>query len=472
MRVPAEGGGAGRGGWHEATLTAEGGAESCRLHLVAEGPSDALGGAVWAVPKVVVAADDDATMDARNLIVISLDTLRADHLSGYGYRRATSPRMDRWFVEQGTTFANASTTYPMTHIAHMSMFTGLYPAALREQGLLLPRSSPVRTLAEVLRDGGFETAAITEDGLVSGARGFWFGFERFVERTAMGSARETFADGRRFVQAHRHRKFFLFLHTYQTHGPYEPSAAYATYFSAGDAGEGSHDSSVDEAYRASMDDYDREIRETDDIVASFLEELDRLNLTARSYVVLVSDHGEAFGEHGLEGHGWGPHQEQLHVPLMVRGPGIPVGRVISEPVSLVDLTPTLVDLLGLPGLEQAQGVSLMEALRGGSVSTARPHYFQWMGGKSPQGVRFGQWKYVRRRPGGPGRLYDLERDPGEERPVQDHPAVTDHAAKLLDAYEADGARRAEALRAGDGAPPRYVMPRGVREALEALGYIR
>ena len=453
--------------WHEASAVLETPARGCRLRLATTGTAGDLGDSVWTVPRVLAAAAPEEDVDARSLVLISLDTLRADHLSGYGYARATSPAIDRRLVDAGTTFTDVSTTYPMTHVAHVSLFTGLYPAAQPALGFL-PREAPARTLAEALRDAGFETAAFTEDALVGAAYGFAFGFERFVERPAPPHkrVRETFADGIHWLRAHRERKFFLFLHTYQVHRPYECAEAYHAFFREEDERvRAAAAVDVPPGERAALDAYDRCIRETDDVVAELLDEIDRLELGERTVVVLLSDHGEAFGEHGVSGHGLGPHQEQLQVPLVVRGPGIPRGRRVAAPGSLVDVAPTLLALLGAAPLEHAQGASLLALLRGDDAGAPRerPLYFQW-GADHARGVRLERWKFVQI--ADRGQLFDLAADPRERTPVTGAPPAERMARELLARYEQGIPAVAGTAEGG------AVVPERTEKALRALGYVQ
>src|SRR5690606_14816257 len=148
-------------------------------------------------------------------------------------------------------------------------------------------------------------------------------------------------DGARFLRAHRDQRFFLFLHTYKVHAPYVSSARYGSFFSDPSQWQGDLASfGVPPEQHARVDAYDRAIREVDDQLAGFLAELDRLGLADEALVVLLSDHGDAFGEHGVVGHGFGAHQEQLRIPWIMRGPGIPRDVAITDPVSIVDVAPT------------------------------------------------------------------------------------------------------------------------------------
>jgi arylsulfatase A-like enzyme len=452
-------------GWLDSSVDLVGQNGPCRLRLTATAPEDSPIAAVWAVPRIRTRIGKDHFPPPRSLLLISLDTLRANHLSGYGYGRETSPTIDRELIARGTTFTDVSTTFPRTNIAHHSPFTGLYPAALGERTASRPAAWPIRTLTEVLAEAGLETAAFTEGGLLTWRRGFWYGFDRFGERTGTGRARETFADGVRYLERARYRQFFLFIHTYQTHWPYDPPGDYLALFDEEEA-EAAALEIVPAKHRAARDDYDREIRKTDELLGSLLERLETLGLSERTYVVLLSDHGEAFGEHGVAQHGWGPHQEEIQVPLIVRGPDVPAGRRIEVPISLVDVAPTLLEMLGLPPLTAFQGVSVYGALQRTGAPASRPIYFGWLAPRAaPLGERFRHWKVVRRDQGATAvTLYNLVEDPGEERPVRGpHPAKA-HGRRLLNAYASEIGRKAAAMVTSDSGPE----PDPVTERLEVL----
>ena len=439
----------------------------CRLRLTTSGGRPS-GSGVWAVPEILARADR-AERERRNLVLISLDTLRADHLSAYGYPRATSPKMDRLLAGRGARFADVSTTYPLTSIAHMSLMTGLHPGSFPRPGSIEPQS-PVRMLAESLRDAGFTTGAYTEDALLAGMYGFWFGFDRFVERPLVGEARgvETFVDGARFLREHRDQRFFLFLHTYKVHAPYVYSQRYASFAAEPDAWQGKlAPYEVPAEQQPFVDAYDRAIREVDDQVADFLAELDRLGLADDTFVVVLADHGEAFGEHGLVGHGFGAHQEQLQIPWIVRGPGVPAGTTIAEPVSIVDVAPTLLDLLGVeaPGM---QGRSLRTALASGAAPPDRALSFSWID-PGAQGVRRGPWKLLE--DGTKKRtLFDLANDPRERRPLDDAAEIAPLESALATVASDDRERRDRMAAAGGTGEPRAASER-VLESMRALGYV-
>lgn len=456
--VGAAEGSADRGapGWH-ATALALPRAESCHLTLSSDGPPKA--GAVWAVPRVI--ATDEAQRRRPNVILISLDTLRADHLSSHGYGRDTSPHLDERFAVGGTIFRNAHSPYPLTSVAHLSLFTSLYAWSLPSPGSLSP-NAPVPTLPERFRDAGYRTAAVTEDALLAGGAGFWFGFDQHTERpfTHDGRGESTFEDGIRFLREHGDERFFLFLHTYKTHAPYVSGAAYAEEFGA-DAETVAPN--VPAAQRDAVDAYDRTIREVDDQVEGFLAELDRLDLSDDTIVVVVSDHGEAFAEHGPLGHGFAGHQEQLHVPFMIRGPGVEKGRTIDLGVSLVDVGPTLLELAGVSAPAKIHGRSLVPSMTGARQEPV-PLFFRWM--PQGQGVRLEDWKLLRTED--ETELYDLETDPAERKPLEAGQKA--ELEEVLRTHDSSVEWKGKESPGGGEAELPTISPE-IQESLKALGYL-
>jgi len=455
--------------WHDVRVPVPQGGAQCRLHLQAGHGSDAGGASVWAVPRIY-ASQHTTEPELWNVVLISLDTLAADHMSIYGYSRETMPRLTELLARRGTVFENAITTFPRTDRAHLSLFTSLYPSALPHRPDYLAPEAPVRTLAEALRDAGFDTAAVTEDGLVAGARGFWFGFDHFTERhTVGGKASETFADGIHWLRKFQQRRFFLFLHTYEVHGPYHVPREYEGLFRELDPGQlpanrPRQPQKIAERY----DDYDRMIRETDDIVAVFLEELERLGLAQRTLVILLSDHGESYKEHGALGHGYTGHREELHVPLILRGPGIPAERRVETNVSLVDVAPTLLQILGLPALPHAQGVSLTSQFGLRPVALERPIYFEWLRGGV--GIRSGVFKWMRPGKARIGTLYDRGHDPWEKHPLTGRSALRRRLRDQVQRYRKRSTELAGTLETVDFSDFQAVDPE-LLEVIRGLGYV-
>jgi len=460
---------AGAPGWRSVTRPLPA-ARDCRLRLETTSPDGSeVRAAAWAEPLVFGPAGPRVHPVAENVVLVSLDTLRADHLSGYGYARPTSPAIDAQLIARGTAFDDVSTTFPRTDVSHLSLFTSLFPDAQPSPGRVR-RDASATLLTESLRDAGLVTAAFTEDALIAGAFGFWYGFDRFVERayTERERGTVTFADGLDFVRANAERRFFLFLHTYKTHKPYVTPEQYAGSAAASDWDRLPFDKRIPPAQRPQVDAYDRTVREADDLMAKLLAELARLGIAERTLVVVLSDHGEAFGEHRALEHGYAAHQEQLRIPLVFRGPGVPAGVRVTSPASIVDVAPTVLELAGATPLPHAQGISLAPAFAGHDLPRTRPLFFSWLG-KGARGVRHGQWKYMRSEHG--HELFDLQADPLElfprgrgrpPRPIEavllaEHRAASEQLRALFNAGAATGA--------GD------VIDQRMQDSLKALGYV-
>lgn len=348
-----------------------------------------------------------------NVILVSLDTLRAQSVGSYGSERPTTPSMDRLMAAAGARVRQAVTPFPFTPPSHMTMLTGLDPCmhGVSDQYKVLPGNQ--LTLAERISRSGYRTAAFTENGYVSVGAGFARGFDVYVERrdesaAAPGWAKQTLGDAARWVEKVGDDPFFLFIHTYEVHSPYAPPAAYRELFSDDEFGPRKP------AARENQRNYEREIRYTDDLVADFLGVLELAGLATNSIVVVTSDHGEAFGEHFVGGHGFDAHDEAVLVPMLWRAPGvIPPGLVVEAQVGLADLTPTLLELLGLEIPSELPGRSFAALLRGeeaGEALEERPILIDTVSEQT--GLRTRNWKYIRY-PNGKERFYHLRQNPRE-----------------------------------------------------------
>jgi arylsulfatase A-like enzyme len=427
-----------------------------------------------------------------DLLLVSLDTLRADHLPSYGYARDTAPFLAS-LASRGVLFERALAAAPSTTPSHMTLFTSLPPSV---HGLLgnetltvLPPGAP--TLAEALRGAGFATGAVTEGGGIALHYGFERGFDAYVENPVPVPHQPglqspvTFDAGLAWLRANGDRRSFLFLHTYEVHGPYHAPERYRALFA-----QGPPDLASDPRLRPHQRPvhYDREIRFVDDELRRLFAALEAEGRLARTLVVVTSDHGEEFLEHEYMGHGATLSDLVLRVPLLVVGPGVPAGRRVEAPVGLIDLAPTLLEWLGAPGLPGAMGRSFAGLLRGeepGPAWRERPNFAEtWFvrgfGAEGPKpvqqpsyAVQAGSRKLVRLRAGEGHRYayYDLARDPGERHDLYaaDPQAAADLRA-LLDAYPEQAAARHRALLGAPADGRGGVGPE--REAqLRALGYL-
>jgi arylsulfatase A-like enzyme len=418
-----------------------------------------------------------------NVLLVSLDTLRARSLGTYGYGRETSPFFDA-VARRGTLFENAITASVTTSPSHMSLFTGLYPTNHGIRDGLQRKFPHVVTLAERLREAGYRTTAFTENGYLIRRRGFGDGFDQYTENRgerakALGEARLTFGQARRWIEANREVPFFLFVHTYEVHSPYDPDEPYATLFREDDA-----PGPDARAIRAGRDDYDREIRIVDDELRKLFDTLDETGLSASTVVVVLSDHGEEFAEHGGFQHGAAVYEESLRVPLLFWGPGrIPAGRRLTSPVSLIDVTPTIVDLLELPVPEDLDGTSLKSLLLEDQSLPPRTLFAEarattrWIDPLRRESwnpplfaVRTGDSKFVVHRPmhgeAQPMVRFDLANDPGETSPLPVDPERAGAVDALVTRYLRAKTRASAPL----PTPSHDDVSPDLRERLRALGY--
>jgi arylsulfatase A-like enzyme len=374
-----------------------------------------------------------------NLVLISIDTLRADRLGCYGHDRPTSPTIDA-LAGRGVLFADASAPSPWTKPSHASLFTGLYPGrngVTTMDGVL---SAEATHLAERLAEQGFETLAVVNSRLLAES-GLERGFSRLEHVPYRQGNRRGSPVTATAIEVLEHRDrgrpLFAFVHYMDVHSDYASLPAYEQRFTG--KYDGYADGSTQQLYRYSlglfrMDDddaahlldlYDAGIRQVDDRLGRLFAYLERDGLLEDTLIVLVSDHGEEFLEHGGVLHGHSQFQEVVRVPWIMAGPSVADGRSIGLPVSLIDVAPTVLDLLGIPAAEGLDGVSLGRLVRGGTPSLERRTLFYeadvvWPPpgpGISPMGsrraARRGRYKLHYDVESLNAGLFDLDEDPGE-----------------------------------------------------------
>ncbi len=410
-----------------------------------------VGVPVWDNPEILVRVAEPA---APNVVLISLDTLRADHLSLYGYGRETSPHLDRWARRRGIVFLNTVASSPWTLPSHVSLFTGL--DALRH-GVNYGAEAPstLVMLAELLRGAGYRTVAVTGGGYVAPAQGFAQGFDSYSWARDFGTGEELAqgveaAIGR--LRQNAGRPFFLFFHTYEIHTPFRPREPYFSRFSSTglepppegvttrkvelDAAGGFVEKKelvarldgsqrrlrTAEELALVTDLYDAGIAYADAMLQRLFSALEELDLERRTIVVVTSDHGEALGEKGLGGHAY-LYDFNLMVPLIFALPdGMAAGRVVSEQVSLVDVLPTLLELVGLDPLPGLDGASLLPLIQNPVPDVSRQRVAWSYGAISNYGLALrvaNRFKLISNNTAWPpvaGReeLFDLVTDPAEE----------------------------------------------------------
>lgn len=322
-----------------------------------------------------------------NIIFLMLDTVRADHLSGYGYERQTSPVLDA-FAKENLKAAFAIAAAPWTPASVASMFTGLYPTShrmmppndrdLARHGLTRV-SDELELLPERLKAAGYITAGVSPNPWITKQFGFTQGFDQFhfIERQPANKITES---GREIIDTWQKNKpnqpFFLYLHFLDPHDPYTPTGEFATKFSGPLK---NSPFSYSKVMQDNIDLYDGEISFLDTELGKFFDYLKSNKLYEETFIVIVSDHGEQFMEHGDERHGWKLFNEEVHIPMFLKtGRAVDQGRVINETVSTVDLLPTLLARIGLKKPQELPGVSLFDdqALknRRGVLSEIRKKY--------------------------------------------------------------------------------------------------
>lgn len=390
---------------------------------------------------------------APNVIVLLLDTLRADRLGSHGWERARTPFLDG-LAQRGVRFADAMSAASWTLPSHASLFTSTYSS---QHGLWrdVRLADGQDTVAEVLRAGGYRTAAFAEGGFLKPEHGFARGFERFV--SAGRDCSLTFdlaADWMETCEG----PFFAFVHTYKVHAPYKPAPAYEQGYVRPYDG----DTSADRLARVGVnragtvpepglvrylsDMYDAEIAELDGLLAQLFERLEASGRLDNTLVVVTSDHGEEFFEHGAFAHGASLYQEQLHVPLILHWPGhFEGGAVVPGTVHTIDVAPTLVEAAGLALPAGWEGLPLSAEAPDGDRLLFTPMRVRWADeerrGELAVAVREGRWKYVDYPAGlrvldpqeGP-RLYDLEADPGETHNLLEGEGYAEWAARAAELW--------------------------------------
>ncbi|TDI12879.1 MAG: tetratricopeptide repeat protein, partial [Acidobacteria bacterium] len=395
---------------------------------------------------------------ARHLLLVTFDTTRADHLSVYG-GRAKVPHMER-LAADGVRFDQVLAPTPLTLPSHVSLFTGRYPPShgVHNNGTYVLGDEAV-SLTEILRAGGFQTAAILGSLVLDSRYGLDQGFELYddqmpsqqtpgtlhVERTAEEVADRALA----WLQARGEERWFLWLHFFDPHWEYRAPEPYLSDYSATP--------------------YHGEIAYADAQLGRVLDQLAQRGWLDDTLVVLTSDHGESLDEHGESTHGLFVYDATLRIPLLMRHPGrLGEGRTVDSLASLVDVAPTILEVLGLPGSAlPAAGRSLLPALQGEEDEPPAVFLESWAprldyGWSELTAIRDARWKYIRApRP----ELYDLQADPLEltDLAAAEPERAREYAGKL-EALESS-------ISSGHPTAERQQLDPQVRKALESLGYL-
>ena len=421
---------------------------------------------------------------ARNLILISIDTLRADRLGLYGYERPTSPNIDA-FAAQGVAFDHTTAPAPWTLPSHASLLTGLYPSHHGAASLGHSIARDVPRLATLVKGHGFQTIAIVTSNQLT-KFGLEVGFQEMEYLPESASRREPFGVVDRAIHWLEKRRdvsmrFFAFLHLYDVHSDYVALPEFVDRFA--EPYDGPVDGStrqlvqqrmgkfdIDEAGARHMSNlYDASIRQVDTQVGKLIEYLKSSSLDRNTVVALTSDHGEEFLEHGGVLHGATHFEEVVHVPLIMAGRGIPTGVRIKTPVSLIDVVPTALACLGLPIPAGLDGSELRGLWKEPDRVSDRVIFMEAdhspLSARTPgsrRAARQGRFKLHYDIFRQSAQLYDVEHDPGERRDVMEqYPEVAERMlVRLRDFLEGEQA-----------VTPGRALDLEERQLLESLGYI-
>ncbi len=392
-----------------------------------------------------------------NVVVVTLDTLRADRLGCYGFRGVATPNIDAVAAE-GVLFEQATATVPLTLPSHTSIFTGLIPPkhGVRDNGGFFV-DQKTTTLAERMKESGWTTGAFIGAWVLDSRWGLDQGFDTYSDRfdlskykvvnlgTVQKKGDEVMDLALEWLEGVKSRKFFAWVHLYDPHTPYEPPEPFLS--------------------RYPGQPYLGEVAYTDQVVGRLVSWLKGAGVWDRTVLVLLADHGESLGEHGEKAHTFFVYDATQHVPLVVRTPWGDRGRSRAQ-VSTVDLMPTVLDLVGLPPQPDIDGRSLARlvqhpAAEAPGVAYAETYFPRFhYGWQHLRAMRDGKWKYIE---APTPELYDVQQDPGETKNV----------------YKAYS-RRAEDLRlllekmAGSGvqaAPDKDTLDPETLQRLAALGYV-
>jgi arylsulfatase A-like enzyme/Tfp pilus assembly protein PilF len=394
-----------------------------------------------------------------NLIVLTLDTTRWDRLGAYGDHTASTPNLDR-LAGEGVLFEEAIAPVPLTLPAHSTLFTGLLPPrhGVRDNGgyVLDPKH---RTLAAALKADGWQTGAFVGAFVLDSKWGLNQGFDTYFDRfdvskyqtVSLGGvsrrAGEVVDNAMPWLEKHADQRFFAWLHFYDAHTPYDPPEPFRSRFAARR--------------------YSGEIAYVDHEIGKVLRWLDSKHLTERTIVVAIGDHGESLNEHGEATHGLFVYDSTTRIPFIIRAPYEPMrGRRVTGTARTEDVMPTVLDLMGRRVPEGLQGRTLVSMMTGAAQDLNLEAYSESLyprnhyGWSELRALRSGRFKYISTtKP----ELYDLERDPGEQKNLYDERAQV--AERMAAELARIGAEEAGASQGRSAVDPE------TRERLAALGYI-
>lgn len=400
-----------------------------------------------------------APAPAPNIVVITIDTLRADHLGCYGDKQIKTPNLDA-LAQEGVRFERAYTPVPVTLPAHTALFTGTYPLRSGMHDFADNKLNPAQpTLASVLKENGYATGAVIGSAVLDSRFGLNHGFDFYYDHFDFSRLQESNLDEMErsgdvvadqaldWLDKNYQKKFFLWMHLYDPHYPYRPPSPYS------------------EEYKDHP--YDGEIAFADSQVGRLIRELKEKGVYQNTVIVVTGDHGESLGEHGEKTHGFFIYNATLHIPVILRLPGGPAARTVSALVSLPDLMPTVLSYLKIDVPSEVQGRNLLPLMTAEDKDKARSLYaetflprlhFNW---SELRGAETENYHFI---DAPKPELYDLSKDPGETNNLyaQKKAVAEEMRAKLTSLIQQYGAGQELAQKTG--------LDPALMERLKSLGY--
>ncbi len=409
------------------------------------------------LPLILMGGECSVFKPQRNVILITIDTLRADRLSCYGSETVDTPNIDA-LAERGVLFEETITPVPLTLPGHASILTGLYPEehGIRNNGFFRLSGEAV-TLAEVFKGEGYDTAAFISSSIMNAQFGLDQGFDTYKDLSFDSRANREFslvisADAvtrkvLSWVNKNPEGPFFLWIHYFDPHSEYKPPEPYRSMYE--------HP-------------YDGEVAFVDSRIGVLMEEFEKRGLLENTLTVVTSDHGEGLGEHGERFHGFFLYDTTMTVPLIFSGADIPPGKRIGSMVSLLDIAPTIMSYLGMDGKMETSGRDLLGSMTRDETIEKRPVYIETMAPAEMMawsgltGLRTAEYKLVSE----PAtELYDLESDPSEMNNIYaDSEKIVRKLSKRMSRIR-EGFSRISTRGSSEFSPDE-----DTRRNLEALGY--
>jgi arylsulfatase A-like enzyme len=417
-----------------------------KLDLVAEG-----GNVAFSSPTILISQPNtvEVKTQAKSVIVVLIDTLRADHLRAYDKStRVKTPVLDALAAE-GAVLENAQSPENWTKPSVASVLTGLYPMSHGAKESEAKLADKALMVSEVFKQQGFATASFIANGYVSDKFGFnqgWDYYTNYIRENKSTKAEAVFRDAADWVAKNKDKRFFLYVHTIDPHVPYDPPAEYLTMYEPEAYGGKIRPRDTpdllekakrvppkvtfDEVDRKHLEAlYDGEISYHDHYLGVFIDRLKKLGIYDQVVIVVTADHGEEFFDHGSYGHGHSVYQELLHVPFIVRWPGTVGPQRVSSTVSTADVSPTILSAAGIKVPDVMEGTDRIPQLLGALPGVPAAAFSDFLDDRRV--IRANRWKLILR--GLNPTFFDLKTDPGEkvELDLKSHPIALRYCRILL-----------------------------------------